>query len=717
MAYEETAAAHPIIRDPPDVPTRTRVPVLVTDYKGPTNLFLRYKLPDVYETADNDYFHIAAGKRPVYEVFVGMFCMVCANGDGRALRAMVTDVHRNRTGAQVTIEVHYVDSGGQEFVGIESVYAIDAEAAAEPCRAVACRMRRLRPTVESSRRDLQQLSRYGEPVYEAVFHAMTDSGAYEVDLFVRCPETQKALQRLNVADFLIQSGYAKAVTYLSDDPLIGHVARGVTRVYRARRECAQGGMPVRPLLSILPPYACDICVSGARSSPVKGKSPLDIKMTFIKTPGHFYGHDLSTTTILSKVTSIVLTCTERLRSKVTRGAHHVYRKQTWHMGARVRVEDVLESGRCRVFLIDYGNRKTVHCSNLYKTDPRLFGIDSQALRFQLAGIQPWTDWTEAAVSRFAKLTCSDTPLTARLVGITGGDEDFNEKVHVVKLFSAEYGNVAERMIREGYGRRVFDKDDLDLAAVGMGHRICKFSGTQGSSGRGDGSARCHSPAIKTVTGGVKPLKPPKEGSCVLGRVSACLSPSCFYLVFPYGQQSVDSLITESNAGPNWQEMLETLMEELQVACNWKSCEKNWVAMKGDLIAAWSDQERQWYRAQVVSVEDIDLLGLFYVDYGFCEHVPVRNVRRLDPCFMRLPLQALPARLLLTKGPKNGRWDEDSVQAFADCVRGKDILVETVDSLRGLLQVRLFFANNGLLCEVGDFLEARRSSRGKSESVP
>lgn len=698
------------------MPTRMRVPVLVTDYKGPMQLFLRYKLPDVYEPVDKDYFRIAARKRPVYEVFVGMFCMVCVNGDGRALRALVIDVHRNYWGALMMIEVRYVDSGAQDFVGIESVYAINAEAAAEPCRAVACRMRQLMPTPESSRHDLQKLSRYGEPVYEAVFHTMTDAGAYEVDLFVRCPETKKGMQRLNVADFLIQSGYAKAVTFLSDNPLIEHVARGATRVYRARRECAQGGISVRPFLSILPPYAGDISVSGAESSPLKDESPLEIKMAFIKAPGHFYAHDVSTATILTKVTSIVLTCTKRLKTKVKRGAHLVYRKQTWHVGSRVRVEDVLESGRCRVFLIDYGSRKTVHCSHLYKTDPRLFGIDSQALRFQLAGIQPWTEWTEAAVARFAKLTCSDMPLTARLVGITDGDEDFNEKVLVVKLFSVEYGNVAERMIREGYARRVFGMDDSDLAAVGMGHRTCKSSGTQGSSGRGDCSARHHGPAVNTVAGVVKPLKSPKEGSCVLGRVSACLSPSCFYLFFPYGRQSVDSLITESSAGPNWQEMLETLMEELQVACNWKSCERNWLVMKGDLVAAWSDQERQWYRAQVVSIEDKDLLGLFYVDYGFCEQVPMRNVRRLDPCFTRLPLQALPARLLLTKVPKNGTWDEDSVRAFADCVRGKDILVETVDTLRGLLQVRLFFANNGLLCEVGDFLEARRSSEGNSASV-
>lgn len=712
--HEETTG-HPVVPEPQDVPTRTRVPVLVTEYRGPAKLFLRFKLPYIYDPADKDHFYIAAGERPVpvYEAFVGMFCMVCVDSSSKlALRALVTDVHRSRGGAQVTIAVRYVDSGSRDVVGIDSVYAISAEAAAEPCRTVACRIRQLRPTGRSSRLDLQQLSRYSEPVYEAVFHSVTDTGAYEVELFVRCPETKEGPQRLNVSDLLVQSGYARAMTYLDDDPLIGYAARGITRVYRERRKCVQDGKPERSLLSILPQYAGDNCVSGAESSAPPVKNPLEIKMAFIRTPDHFYAHDASAAATLTEVNNIVLTCTERLcsRSKLKRGAHYVYRKRHWQTGARVRVEEVLGYGRCRVFLIDYGNRKTVHCSNLFKTDPRLFGIDSQALRFQLAGIQPRTEWTEAAVARFAKLTCRGRVLTAKIMGIKNGDEDFVDRVHVVELFSVEYGNVAERMSREGYARRV-DTDASDVAAVGMGHRICEFNATQGACGRGDCSGSSHIPAVETVTIDVKPLRPPEEGSYVLGRVSACLSPSCFYLFFPYGRRSVDSLVAERSAGPNWQEMLETLMEELQVACNWKSCDESLLIVKGNLVAAWSSQQRKWYRAQVVSVENADLLGVFYVDYGFCERVPLRNLRRLDPCFTRLPLQALRACLLVNNAPSNGLWDADSVEAFADCVRGREILVETVGISRGRLQVRLFFADNGTLREVGDYLEGWRSSVG------
>lgn len=715
-------APGPTVVEPCDVPMRVPVPVRVTHYSGPTKLSLRYHLLAGVSSED---FHIAPGRRHVYEAAIGMFCMVRKDSSTRgALRALVTDVHRSR-GIPVMVEVLYVDSGGTGAVRLDAVYPIDADAAAEPLRAVSCCIRNVTPTTASSGLDLQELCKDGQPLYEALFCDVTDAGVYVVDLYAKLPRGRAAgPSKLDVGEFLVRHGYAERFK----DPLAAVVGKPANRVGAWQAESYQNGESDRPSLSLLPVHAEDptgdifLPESEAKSAP--RENSFEIKVTFTCSPGHFYGQKSCTAKKLCDVHSIARTCTTRLcpEGKARKGTYQIYRESPQETGARVRIEDVLECGKCKVFMIDYGNRKTVSASCLYRPDPSLFRIEPLALRFELAGVAPRRQWTEAAVSRFLELTRSDSPLTAEVVGTRSCCHDeFNDTVYVVKLFSKVHGSVAECMafdpMREDYDSPLnsyrVNTDDPGVAAsnfaAARSHRVCKFYAARGSCRQGDrctyshvsaepGSALLH--VTEPVVDPVQTLAPPEVGVRVLGHVSAYASPSCFYLVFPHGRRSLDRLADE---GPpdSGGETLATLMAELQ-RCARAGFDENRLVVRaqGELVAAQSSGDGRWYRAQVVTAEEGDLVAVFFVDFGFSERVPAAQVKSLHPRFTHLPLQALEA-CLADDDPESS---SESSEAFEDCVSGRDLMVEVVRVVQGVLHVRLFFVQDGNLCSVRDCIK-------------
>jgi hypothetical protein len=41
------------------------------------------------------------------------------------------------------------------------------------------------------------------------------------------------------------------------------------------------------------------------------------------------------------------------------------------------------------------------------------------------------------------------------------------------------------------------------------------------------------------------------------------------------------------------------------------------------------EDNQWYRARVVRVIQVDVVEVFFVDYGNTEHVPVTALRKIE----------------------------------------------------------------------------------------
>lgn len=222
---------------------------------------------------------------------------------------------------------------------------------------------------------------------------------------------------------------------------------------------------------------------------------------------------------------------------------------------------------------------------------------------------------------------------------------------------------------------------------------------------------------KAVVGPVKQLRPPEVGSCVLGQVSAVVSPSCFYLVFPYGRRSIERLSMDG-MDRYAKETFDTLTRGLQVSYT-KACSRGnrrTVKALGEMVAAKSNLDGRWYRARVVSLEEGDRLKVFYVDSGFCESVPSDQVNTLETSFAQLPQQAVQACLVTDKAKNRlGNkpiWDEHSCETFASFVSGEDLVVKVVCAAQGLLHVRLFFPYGDQLCSVWRCLRKSRKTEPK-----
>ncbi|KAH9361191.1 hypothetical protein HPB48_001549 [Haemaphysalis longicornis] len=753
-AVPEVPGGHPGIREPADIPKGVRVAVRLMHYSSSARLFLRRELNGMTHADGQEYFRFSRTNNHVYDAFVGMACLVCKDSStGVALRAVVTDVCRNPSGMPLMASVLYVDSGQTDDVNMDCVYTIDVEAAAKPKMAIPCCIRNVQPTAESSRFDLKQLWKHGA-LFEAVFYTASDAGVYEVDLHAKCLEKSK-LKTYDVGKYLVEMGFAQLVDALANSPDVdGSSVQGVVSASDNSGEGTYNGTLERPS-AILP--ACseptgDIQFLGGSGSSTVPKKNLKILVTFISSPDQFYGQDVDKFSEWFLVHNLILQSTKKLilKTEIKTGASYIYRELPKQSGARVLVEDVQEHGMCRVFLLDYGNRKTVHFSSLFMAHPKLLCIAPQAMRFQLSDIEPQRAWTEAATNRFVELAHTGTLLRAELVGTKSSHDEFDRNVYTVKLFNPTRGDVAKCMTREGHttaprgrsalepvlnpaspceagpednnGQLYSNTKDPHVAAsndgAGTDRGISRFHVSQGfcRQDRCAFSKGLRDPALQfePVIDAVKPLRPPEVGSCVLGQVSAVVSPSCFYLIFPYGRRSLQRLSMEG-MGSSSRQMLEILMSDLQADWDRGSFHENRgvVNAVGELVAAKSNIDGRWYRARVVSLEEGDFLTVFYLDFGFCESLPVNQVKNLDARFACFPQQALQACLVTDKG--NNRlsdkptWDDHSCEAFANCVSGRDLVVKIVCVAQGLLHVRLFFTNGGQLCSVRRCLRKSRDT--------
>ncbi|KAH9372701.1 hypothetical protein HPB48_004225 [Haemaphysalis longicornis] len=631
---------------------------------------------------------------------------------------------------------------------MDCVYTIDAAAAAEPKKAIPCCIRNVKPTPESSRHDLKRLCKRGA-LFEAVFYAASDAGVYEVDLYAKCQQKSR-LRTYDVGKYLVKNGFAQLMDPIADtSDAVGSSAQGVVSASDNSDEGTDSDTPERPS-SVL-----SACSEPTGDFQFTKENSLQILVTFISSLDHFYGQNVDRVAEWFLVQNLILQSTKQLilNTQVKTGASYIHRELPEQPGARVQVEEVQEPEACRVFLLDYGNRKTVHFSSLFMAHPRLACIAPLAMRLELSDIQPQRAWTQAAIDRFFELAHTGTPLTAVLVGTKTSDDEFEQEVYAVQLFSPVHGDVAKCLIREGHStastggsalepvpyparpREALGEDNNDSLYSNTGDTGVAASNVVVRTGRGisrshvspgycrqdrraySNGLRGPSRLLEPVMDPVKPLRPPEVGSYVLGQVSAVVSPTCFYLVFPYGRRSIQRLSMDG-VGKNARKMSETLTRGLQAACDRGRFHENRRVAKaaGELVAAKSSNDGRWYRALVVSLEERGMLRVFYVDFGFCESLPVNQVKTLEARFACFPQQALQACLVTDKG--NNRlgdkptWDDHSCEAFANCVSGRDLVVKIVCVTQGLLHVRLFFTKGDQLCSVWRCLRKARETEPK-----
>ncbi|CAN7996650.1 unnamed protein product [Ixodes hexagonus] len=748
-----------VIPEPSDVPIRVRVSVQITHYSSPTKLFLRYNC-DGANPNDSVVQKPEPGVPHLYQVNIGMFCLVFDEKSQRFLRAQVTDVHRNINGIQVSAEVVYVDRGDSDMVGLDCIFPITKGAASKPNMTTPCCIRKVRPTNKSSPLDLRRVSPDSQVLFDAIFYGASDAGVYDIDLFVRDPRQQPA-NRLNVADLLVQHGLAELLRYLNVTapavtkrmtPLVnGESVSNHTNAGASTLACPEAASKVEytPCIpSKLPPTA------------VPTEGAFELEVTFTCSPNHWYGQLVGLRGKLAEVRRSIAECNLEpcAASEIRRGSYYIYKDLPVQSAVRVRVEGLEKTGshfQTRVFFVDYGNRKMVSSSCLYKMDAKLSEQCPLAVRFQLTGVEPWNSWTDVDVNRFEKLTHSGSPLEAVVTHKKKSCDDYRDNIFVVSLKSRTEGDIAECLIRDGHARapnqrgslikRIersaiedfspmeedylgplnsykVDTDDPGVAtadfAVKDEKRICKFFASQGYCRQGkyctfkhvlgeEDSMLLH--VKEEVPACVATLRLPKESSMVMAQVSYAVSPSNFYLVFPYGCRPTQKLF--ENGPSHCKETLETLMAGLQAACDSGSFNEDRLLQKseGELVAARSMADKRWYRAQVVGLTcERDAMRVAFPDFGDEEWVSTRWIKTLETRFLRLPFQAVQACLadIEPRGRDCGHaWSAEACAAFAEYTAGKDLLAEVVGYSASVMQVKLYFYDSGELHSVSNCLES------------
>ncbi|XP_050486216.1 tudor and KH domain-containing protein homolog [Bombus huntii] len=134
-------------------------------------------------------------------------------------------------------------------------------------------------------------------------------------------------------------------------------------------------------------------------------------------------------------------------------------------------------------------------------------------------------------------------------------------------------------------------------------------------------------------------------------VSAVETPSQFWVqIVGPGITALDKLVSDMNAYYSNKENYE--MHKL------KSIEV------GQLVAAKFSFNKQWYRAEVISLPSNDQCEVFYLDYGDHEIVHHNCVLELRTDFLSLRLQAIECSLANVK-PPGAEWSNDECDFFAE----------------------------------------------------
>lgn len=122
--------------------------------------------------------------------------------------------------------------------------------------------------------------------------------------------------------------------------------------------------------------------------------------------------------------------------------------------------------------------------------------------------------------------------------------------------------------------------------------------------------------------------------------------------------------------------LEDLMDELEAVYSSKSLPKEYymtpqLAQKGMLCAVIFPEDCFWHRGYILGLKD-QLYQVYYVDYGNTCLVSIDQMRLLKSKFLKLPAQAIQARLGHIK-PINGVWKSNATQRMLALAREKPLV--------------------------------------------
>ena len=333
---------------------------------------------------------------------------------------------------------------------------------------------------------------------------------------------------------------------------------------------------------------------------------------------------------------------------------------------RVQVRKQPEEGQVLVCYTDYGGSDMVDIGDLrhFPKDLALASLPPQARECLLSGVQGIDGaWSDEAVKYFKEMVSGKKLLAEMTMVGSMESTDSDYKCSTVRLFDIGM-SVARKLIEAGYGidstfakylQKAEIKDelpssgenDLDLSKEQMSAR----TEVQGTT----------EPSADDAS--ILPLSLPFEVQTPVYLYHGD-SPSNFYIQ-PADTYQLDRLNQLMQKAYTDEEDNHEFHTELK---------------PGMFCAAFSPEDRSWYRAKIVNIIDENVI-VNYIDFGNNETIP-SGIKPLQKQFLDIPAQAMHCALFnICPITREEGWSKDCIETFmAETGMQRELLVEVQASM-------------------------------------
>ncbi|KAI5619942.1 tudor domain-containing protein 6, partial [Silurus asotus] len=304
---------------------------------------------------------------------------------------------------------------------------------------------------------------------------------------------------------------------------------------------------------------------------------------------------------------------------------------------RAAICEVIDN-KAEVFFLDYGNKELVDCSNLCKLPLRYQNLPALAIKCALNGIQPrGKKWDLNATLFFSKAVV-DKVLDVHVLAKS-------EDTHLVQVFDGEK-DFSKLLCSAGFA----DMEPIDRPVVTPYSKVIQTSNISKTCAVSQGSSF-------------------KEYLFPIG--------SSFDVIVSHIESPNDFWCQKANNA----NCLRLLMEDLQV---FYTNSRFQPPVEATCIVR-HPEKKLWFRALVIETHQASEVTVLFVDYGEMKRIPICELRRIDPEFLKLKGQAFRCCLCNLGYP----FTHSSLVCSQDAMRQFQEFVDQASSMNVLLKCTVY----------------------------
>lgn len=134
---------------------------------------------------------------------------------------------------------------------------------------------------------------------------------------------------------------------------------------------------------------------------------------------------------------------------------------------------------------------------------------------------------------------------------------------------------------------------------------------------------------------------------------------------------------------------------------------------GDYCAALFDEDKKWYRAEVIKKLDQGKYAVRFIDYGNVSVVSMNQIKQLPQKFYRAEAQAM--HCMMSIRPSNGtKWTENQIQLFEEACSREILYALYKGEINGDVHVVDLYFDENMKASVGDFIFKKYTEKSISQ---